>query len=145
MRTARAFVHEVTVEGDRQHGKTDLLLMAAIRDARLGKTVLYECKGWTLAADAQRRMLDGLLPEEVLKATRSNGDLRVTLKDLGLGETWPGDGRVVFVSNAMRSSFCGRPDTYILDDTDRPTLEILARFPQLTAIYRSHCTGELVP
>lgn len=142
MKTARGMVREITVSGDRQHGKSDMLLMAAARDARRGKKVIYECRGWRLASNVQRSLLDVLLQEEVLKSTFSNGNLRVALRDLGLGPDWPGGGLVVFSSNGTGRPFYGEPDTYILDDTDRPTLEVLSHFPTVTSIYRSHCTGE---
>lgn len=64
-------IGHLTVVGDRQHGKTELLLRYAFDDAAAGLFVVYQCEGREMAKNNFWRaelMADGLA--SVANATR---------------------------------------------------------------------------
>ena len=105
----------IKVSGDRQTGKTHLLLELAAFEAIAGKSVLFECHDWKVAEDAHRRLLDQHMPQQyVERSWQSNGNRLVTTLN---------GGSVRFLSGAGNAYRGGRADAHIFDEVepaDRP-------------------------
>lgn len=94
----------ITIKGDRQVGKTHLLIGFAASEAIAGKSVLFECYDWKYATEVWRRFLNCC--ESVDQVRRSNGNLSVT--------TTTG-GSVRFLSGKARAARGFHADVHIFD------------------------------
>lgn len=97
----------LTIVGDHQHGKTELLLGYAVDDAYSGKFVLYQCGSWIEVREAFHRAekIAATCPSPVL-INRANGKEEIRF-DSG--------GRIRF---ARWVNEFGAADTHILDNVD---------------------------
>lgn len=94
------------ITGDRQSGKTELLLALAEKLCRQGQQVLYVTDGWSLARNCFCRMEQSVENLPGYRAYRGSGRERIE------HET---GGTVHFVSSASVKTF-GPVDTLLLDD-----------------------------
>ena len=99
----------IQVFGDRQEGKTHLLLGFAASEALSGKSVVFECRDWNVAADAQRRLIDSHLSASFMsRVSMSHGNRKVRTNTGGC---------VMFVSGRCGGSARGvNADVHIFDE-----------------------------
>lgn len=110
----------IEIFGDRQHGKSYLLMLAAIDAARQGKSVLYDTGRRVLARERFFTLEQHCLNLGIFeKAWRANGAERLQVA---------GGGTIYFYNQGVA------PDVHILDDCSNPPL------PGAERIIRSHCT-----
>ncbi|SKY24269.1 Uncharacterised protein [Mycobacteroides abscessus subsp. bolletii] len=105
----------VTVSGDRQHGKTHILLDLVAGELRRGRLVLYETSDWPVAQERHRNLVNAhLMPgiDNLERVCRSANDLSIRHRS---------GGRVQFLSiGRSRSGAHYRADTYVFDDVPVP-------------------------
>src|SRR6478735_4146491 len=120
----------ITISGERQSGRTDMLLAIAMRDAWLGRRVLYETDSDTSLKEAFRRFCDDLPRVHVKTVYAGNGDEHVVFQS---------NGRVYF-QNCRRHGGCPTVDTIILDfdfdETIPATLDFTAASSRIQ-VYRT--------
>lgn len=99
----------LTVLGDRQHGKTELMLRHAVSEARdVDATVLYECERSPITHDAFLRgvKMAERRPASVAKILRSNGDEQIE---------FAGGGRVLFATSGRGTGRGIDVDVHVID------------------------------
>ncbi|WP_079614511.1 hypothetical protein [Mycobacteroides abscessus] len=130
--TAPERVTLIEIKGDRQYGKTHLLLDLVAGEIRRGRKVRYETVNWPIACEALRRLVHEHLSPDI-------DQLRVTDTNSAAVVEHRSGGKVTFRSMKARSAApTHKWDTYVFDDVEFP-LELLWGPP--TRIYyapRSH-------
>lgn len=129
----------LTIKGDRQSRKTDLLLTIAHHDIitatldRVRRVVVYECHNMSLAESTMRRFLEHDLAGfgHIMKSRWTNGNLHVQCID---------DSRVIFQS-ANSAPWRGDVDVHIVDDAVQQNRYFRDRVP--ARVYLSECTGDI--
>lgn len=108
---ARVRLATLTIEGDRQSGKTETLIRLAVDDARRGRRVLYVTYLQAVATETFHRIVKTLDDREVRRVLMSRGNERIELTNGGLIDV-----------RAERSDAAHRGisvDTIAIDDADQ--------------------------
>ncbi|WP_193604006.1 hypothetical protein [Mycobacteroides abscessus] len=104
----------VTISGDRQHGKTHVLLDIVAAEIRRGRFVVYEVPDPPLATECLRCLTDDHLLwgiDELERVCRSFADMSIRHRS---------GGRIKFVTRGSARSGKLRGDTYVFDGTPVP-------------------------
>lgn len=129
---------ELTIQGDRQAGKTEALTRIAAADATNGRRVLFGTYRWSNAREAFDHITQQIPRELIQRTRRSSGQLRIELTNGGLIDV-----RAV-TTTGHRGILA---DTAILDDAHRYEDQIASAIASTNGsahprIYVSRCTED---